>query len=179
MTGQPSWKGRFYWLSRLQRRCGRVRHRRENQVSVPMPSAEPARRWRLAGTRSPQWRLHCRTASGIAAVAPTLSDRHGARIRGCIECADCNLVGPGRHGSAGGQTPKEEALNQARAQANPLDAALLGLLQKKGSPRTIERAIIVAQRSPISECRHLIENIEQSAAGAATCARWRGNVISA
>src|ERR1017187_8435125 len=34
-SGQPSWKGRFYWLSRLQRRCGRVRHRRGKQVSGP------------------------------------------------------------------------------------------------------------------------------------------------
>src|ERR1017187_1156866 len=34
-SGQPSWKGRFYWLSRLQRRCGGVRHRRGKQVSGP------------------------------------------------------------------------------------------------------------------------------------------------
>src|ERR1019366_9021448 len=46
---------------------------------MPKPSAESVRRWRLAGTRSPQLPLRCRTAPAIAAVAPTLSDLHEAR----------------------------------------------------------------------------------------------------
>src|ERR1035437_9804738 len=46
---------------------------------MPKPSDESARRWRLAGTRSPQCPLRCRTAPAIASVAPTLSDLHGAR----------------------------------------------------------------------------------------------------
>src|SRR5439155_24200419 len=45
----------------------------------PKPSAESARRWRLAGIRSPQPPLRGRTAPGPAAVAPKLSDPHGAR----------------------------------------------------------------------------------------------------
>src|SRR5580698_10515320 len=46
---------------------------------MPWPSAESARRWTPAKTQSPQWPLRCRTAPAIAAVAPTLSGRHGAR----------------------------------------------------------------------------------------------------
>src|SRR5664280_1086877 len=49
------------------------------RAPMPKPSAESARRWRLAGTRSPRWLLRCRTAPAIASVAPTLSDLHGAR----------------------------------------------------------------------------------------------------
>src|SRR5713226_6632823 len=46
---------------------------------TPTPSAESDRRWRPAAPRSPQWPLRCQTVLGIAAVAPILNDRHGAR----------------------------------------------------------------------------------------------------
>src|SRR5438132_10496223 len=46
---------------------------------MPISFAESARRWRLAGTRSPPWLLPYPMAPAIALAAPIPSDLHAAR----------------------------------------------------------------------------------------------------